>query len=53
LFGEFDVEAATGEDGGILGVEFFDFFEVKEAGAVGEGVEGGDSEGGGVLLAEH
>jgi Calcineurin-like phosphoesterase len=49
FFFEFYVESASGEDCGILGVEFFDFFEVEEAGAVGEGVEGGDADAVGVL----
>ncbi len=43
------MKSASGEDCGILGVEFFYFFEVEEAGAVGEGVEGGYADGVGVL----
>jgi hypothetical protein len=33
------VQSASGKYCGILGVKFFNFFEVKEAGAVSEGVE--------------
>jgi hypothetical protein len=45
LLFEFGVQSASSKYGCILGVKFFDFFKVKQAGTIGERVEGRNTDG--------